>query len=112
MVTSTTCYKNQTAAPSNLSHVICNASQDNFLCVKVHPAPHGVKHRLWLLEDLFLHEWAEVAWKDILISMLYNHDPSMFVSTAHDDDDNKYKIICSSLVDSDSYHHRILFIVI
>ncbi len=51
-----------------------DASEDDSLGLEVDAAPHGVDHRLGLLEDLLLHERREVALHDLLDLHLQSRD--------------------------------------
>ena len=61
VVAGTASNEEQPATPPDLTHVVHDATQLHLVLLKVHSAPHGVHHRLGLLEDLFLHEGAVVA---------------------------------------------------
>ena len=61
MVAGSTGDEEHPAAAPDLVHVILDASKEHGVLVKVDTPPHGVHHRLRLLEDLLLHERAEVS---------------------------------------------------
>ena len=53
-------------ASFDLGDELLDASEGDDLLLEVDPASHGVDDRLWLLEDLLLHEGGVVALHDLL----------------------------------------------
>ena len=53
-------------ATFNLRHILLHSSENNFLLIKQHAAPHRVEHGLGLLENLLLHEILKVALHNLL----------------------------------------------
>jgi len=62
VVTRATSNKEKSSATANLSHVVFEAAKHHEIAVEIHSASHRVHHWLWLLMDLFCHEWTETAY--------------------------------------------------
>ena len=62
MVTGPAGNKQQASAAPDFCHMFFDATEYDLACFKVDTSTHCVHHRLWLLEDFFLHEGAVVAW--------------------------------------------------
>ena len=56
----------ETPASPDLRNISLDPTKSNSLLLIVNPSPHGVHNRLWLLEDLLLHEAGEVPLHDLL----------------------------------------------